>query len=348
MVWAATARTVIVVLAALPSSPMMHNLMVASAFVANRSPRALRSSSTSSTSSTSTTALPRDALRHFLRRPSPSSSSSSSRGRFFSTTTSAATTMSAAAAATEAASLLSQRPYYITTPIYYVNDKPHIGHAYTTLACDALARWYRMEGRPVYFLTGTDEHGQKVQQSAQKAGVTPQEYVDDLSESFRDLLEVMGFSNDGFIRTTSSQHKEVVAALWRRLEERGQLYLGAYEGWYSVRDECYYTESELVDGKAPTGAEVEWVVKEQSYFFKLSEWEQPLLDYYEAHPDFIGPQSRRNEVISFVKGGLRDLSISRTVCFVVVVVVVVVVICFYFPRKTKMAPSTHTPSLLLD
>lgn len=225
----------------------------------------------------------------------------------------AAASASISALSMSAASPPMDTPYYITTPIYYVNDKPHIGHAYTTLACDALARWYRMEGRPVYFLTGTDEHGQKVQQSAEKAGVTPQQYVDDLSESFQDLLQVMEFSNDGFVRTTSSSHKEVARALWRRLEERGQLYLGAYEGWYSVRDECYYTESELIDGKAPTGADVEWVVKEQSYFFKLSDWEEPLLRFYEENPDFIGPQSRRNEVVSFVKGGLKDLSVSRTV-----------------------------------
>mmetsp|Transcript_57585 Transcript_57585/g.115633 ORF Transcript_57585/g.115633 Transcript_57585/m.115633 type:complete len:637 (-) Transcript_57585:263-2173(-) len=204
-------------------------------------------------------------------------------------------------------------PVLITTPIYYVNDKPHIGHAYTTLACDVLARWYRMEGRKVHFLTGTDEHGQKVQEAAVKAGVEPQAYVDDLSTTFQELLQVMAFSNDAFVRTTSSQHKAAAQELWRRLEANGQIYLGAYEGWYSVRDECYYTESELTqEGKAPTGSDVEWVVKENSFFFKLSEWEKPLLAFYEANPNFIAPESRRNEVVSFVKGGLRDLSVSRT------------------------------------
>ena len=153
-----------------------------------------------------------------------------------------------------------------------------------------------MEGRPVYFLSGCDEHGQKVQEAAERAGESCQDYVDRLSTSFTALMDTMGFSNDGFIRTTSAEHKASVQELWRRLEASGSLYLAAYEGWYSVRDECYYSESELVDGNAPTGSEVEWVVKEQSYFFRLSEWEQPLLDFYERHPDFIAPPSRRNEV----------------------------------------------------
>lgn len=205
-----------------------------------------------------------------------------------------------------------QRPFQITTPIYYVNDKPHIGHAYTSIAADVIARFMRLSGREVYFLTGTDEHGQKVEQSAAKAGIDPQSFVDQVSVNFRDMLDLLNTSHDEFIRTTQTNHKQAVQHLWNDLVEKGHIYLGTYEGWYSVRDECFYTESELVDGKAPTGAEVEWVAKEQSYFFKLSAFEEKLLEYYEKNPDFIAPESRRNEVIAFVKGGLRDLSISRT------------------------------------
>jgi len=203
-------------------------------------------------------------------------------------------------------------PYQITTPIYYVNDKPHIGHAYTSLACDVLARFMRLSGRSVYFLSGTDEHGQKVETSALDRGLPPQEFCDGVSASFRDLLGVLDITNDYFVRTTDEGHKEAVRCFWRTLVEKDAIYLGAYEGWYSVRDECYYNESELVEGRAPTGAEVEWVVKEPSYFFKLSEYQDRLLEYYEEHPDFIAPVSRRNEVLNFVKDGLRDLSISRT------------------------------------
>mmetsp|Transcript_23687 Transcript_23687/g.36586 ORF Transcript_23687/g.36586 Transcript_23687/m.36586 type:complete len:575 (+) Transcript_23687:75-1799(+) len=203
-------------------------------------------------------------------------------------------------------------PFEITTPIYYVNDKPHIGHAYTSVACDVIARFMRLSGREVYFLSGTDEHGQKVETTAKNKGIDTQQFVDDVSTNFRELLDLMDISNDKFIRTTDDSHKEAVQHLWNTLVEKGAIYLGAYEGWYSVRDECYYTESELVDGKAPTGAEVEWVVKEPSYFFKLSEYEEKLLELYEDSPDFIAPNSRRNEVLSFVKGGLKDLSISRT------------------------------------
>lgn len=203
-------------------------------------------------------------------------------------------------------------PFEITTPIYYVNDKPHIGHAYTSLACDVIARYMRHSGREVYFLSGTDEHGEKVETTAKKAGMEPQAFCDEVSQSFRDLLGLMNISNDDFIRTTEGHHKEAVQHLWETLVEKDAIYLGSYEGWYSVRDECYYNESELVDGKAPTGAEVQWLKKEDSYFFKLSEYEDKLLEYYESHPDFIAPASRKNEVVSFVKGGLRDLSISRT------------------------------------
>ncbi|WP_437167956.1 methionine--tRNA ligase [Falsiroseomonas sp. E2-1-a4] len=204
---------------------------------------------------------------------------------------------------------------YITTPIYYVNDKPHVGHAYSTLAADVLARWRRLQGRDVYFLTGTDEHGQKVEKAAQDAGMDPQAFTDKVSQSFRDLTTTMGFSNDGFIRTTEERHKRACQALWTKLIENGEIYLGAYEGWYAVRDEAFYGPDELVerDGVkyAPSGAPVEWV-KEPSYFFRLSAWADRLLAYYDANPDFILPASRRNEVVAFVKSGLSDLSISRT------------------------------------
>ena len=203
----------------------------------------------------------------------------------------------------------------LTTPIYYVNDKPHIGHAYTSLAADVLARWHRLAGRDVYFLTGTDEHGQKVEKAAQDAGEAPQAFTDRVSQAFRDLTVTMGFSNDGFIRTTEPRHRVACQSLWNRLAERGEIYLGAYEGWYAVRDEAFYGPDELVerDGVkyAPSGAPVEWV-REPSYFFRLSGWADKLLEFYETHPEFIAPASRRNEVISFVKSGLADLSISRT------------------------------------
>lgn len=209
-----------------------------------------------------------------------------------------------------------QKPYYITTPIYYVNDSPHIGHAYTTLACDVLARFKRLDGFDVKFLTGTDEHGQKVEKSAQAKGIDPQAFTDQVSQNFRDLAVKMNFTNDDFIRTTEPRHIAACQALWQRLIERGHIYLGSYAGWYSVRDEAFYGEDELKPGPnggklAPTGAPVEWV-EEPSYFFRLSAWQEPLLEFYEKNPDFIAPQSRRNEVVSFVKGGLQDLSVSRT------------------------------------
>ena len=206
--------------------------------------------------------------------------------------------------------------YYLTTPIYYVNDLPHIGHAYTSLACDALARFMRLDGHNVMFLTGTDEHGQKVEKSAAAADKPPKQFVDEVSERFRVLGDVMNYSNDDFIRTTEPRHFRSCQELWRRIKANGHIYLGAYAGWYSVRDEAFYTESELTADKsgqkiAPTGAPVEWV-EEPSYFFKLSEWQDRLLAFYDENPDFIAPDSRRNEVISFVKGGLQDLSVSRT------------------------------------
>jgi len=206
--------------------------------------------------------------------------------------------------------------FYITTPIYYVNDVPHIGHMYTTLACDVIARFKRLDGCDVRFLTGTDEHGQKVQKAAAAAGIGPQEFADRVSENFRELAALMNFSNDDFIRTTEERHKRACTVFWQRLVERGAIYLETYGGWYAVRDEAFYAESELVaDGRggrlAPTGAPVEWV-EEPSYFFRLSAWGERLLRFYEANPDFILPVSRRNEVVSFVEGGLQDLSISRT------------------------------------
>jgi methionyl-tRNA synthetase len=207
-------------------------------------------------------------------------------------------------------------PYYITTPIYYVNDNPHIGHVYTTLACDVLARFMRLDGRPVKFLTGTDEHGQKVERSARAQGMEPQAFTDMVSRNFRDLSAAWDFSNDDFIRTTEARHVAACQDLWKRLADAGQIYLDSYAGWYAVRDEAFYGEDELTDGAdgkkyAPSGAPVDWV-EEPSYFFRLSAWQQPLLDFYARHPKFIGPEGRRNEVLSFVKGGLRDLSISRT------------------------------------
>jgi len=203
------------------------------------------------------------------------------------------------------------KPFYLTTPIYYVNDAPHIGHAYTTLACDVLARFLRLDGYYVKFLTGTDEHGQKVEKSAAAAGEEPRPFVDRVSGNFRELADSMNFSHDDFIRTTEVRHQEAAWALWKELEAKEQIYLGTYSGWYSVRDEAFYAENELVDDKAPTGADVEWV-EEPSYFFRLSEWQAPLLEFYETNPNFIAPPSRRNEVISFVKSGLLDLSVSRT------------------------------------
>lgn len=202
--------------------------------------------------------------------------------------------------------------FYVTTPIYYVNDVPHIGHAYTSLAADVIARFMKLAGRDVWFLTGTDEHGQKVEKSAVNNGLSPQEFTDKTSVSFRELMKILNINNSDFIRTTEERHKIGVRAFWEKLKANGDIYLGKYSGWYAVRDEAFYNESELTpEGLAPTGAPVEWV-EEPSYFFALSKWQDRLLEFYEANPDFIKPNSRRNEVISFVKGGLADLSISRT------------------------------------
>ncbi len=205
---------------------------------------------------------------------------------------------------------------YITTPIYYVNGAPHIGHAYTSIAADVLARFKRLDGHDVFFLTGTDEHGQKVEQAAAEAGLDPQAYTDRISADFRDVADKMAISYDDFIRTTEPRHKVSCTELWRRIDAAGQIYLGDYEGWYAVRDEAFYDEAELntlADGTklAPSGAPVAWV-REPSYFFRLSAFRDKLLQLYEEQPDFIAPQSSRNEVMSFVRAGLNDLSISRT------------------------------------
>ena len=216
----------------------------------------------------------------------------------------------------------TMKSYYLTTPIYYVNDAPHIGHAYTTLACDVLARFMRLDGYEVYFLTGTDEHGQKVEKAAAAAGVPPQQFTDKVSQNFRDLAQALNISNDDFIRTTEERHVVSSQAIWKAIaankspKGHDNIYLEKYGGWYAVRDEAFYGEDELTagpDGKkrAPSGAEVEWV-EEPSYFFRLSDWQDWLIEYYTKNVDFIGPQSRRNEVTSFVKSGLTDLSISRT------------------------------------
>lgn len=206
--------------------------------------------------------------------------------------------------------------FYITTPIYYVNDVPHIGHAYTTVICDTIANFNRWLGKDVNFLTGTDEHGQKVEKSALKAGIDPQRFTDEVSKSFFNLAKKLEINNTDFIRTTEKRHKKSVIELWKKLEENGDIYLGKYSGWYSVRDEAFYSEDEINEDKdgnkiAPNGSELEWV-EEPSYFFKLSSWQDKLLKFYKDNQEFISPKSRYNEVVSFVNKGLEDLSISRT------------------------------------
>jgi methionyl-tRNA synthetase len=206
--------------------------------------------------------------------------------------------------------------FYITTPIYYVNDKPHIGHAYTTIACDVAARFKRLDGHDVYFVTGVDEHGQKVDKAAKLAGKDPQQFVDEVSTQFQDVCKLFNITNDKFMRTTYDFHKKAAQAFWEKLVAAGDIYLDKYSGWYSVRDEAYYDEEELTkDAKgtklSPFGSPCEWV-EEESYFFRLSAWGDRLLAFYDKHPDFMQPHYRRNEVINFVKSGLRDLSISRT------------------------------------
>ncbi|MBA3502382.1 MAG: methionine--tRNA ligase [Deltaproteobacteria bacterium] len=210
-------------------------------------------------------------------------------------------------------------PFYITTPIYYVNDVPHLGHAYTTIVCDVLARFHRMRGDDTRFLTGTDEHGQKIEEAANKRGLTPQQLVDQVAPRFDEMWKTLGLDGYRFIRTTSAQHKQVVVELWKRIrrESPDDIYLASYQGWYCVGCEAFYTESQLVkEGEewqcAVHKRAVNWLDKERSWFFRLSKYAAPLLAHIQAHPDFIRPDAYKKEIISFLESGLRDLSISRT------------------------------------
>jgi methionyl-tRNA synthetase len=203
--------------------------------------------------------------------------------------------------------------FYITTPIYYVTDVPHLGHAYTTVIADVLARYHRLRGDNVGFLTGTDEHGQKIARQAEAAGIAPRAYADKFADAYRATWKALEISNTDFIRTTDADHEALVQEFWKKLEAAGDIYLGEYEGHYCVACEQFYTEKELVDGKTcPIHKRPVELVKEKSYYFRLSKYQQPLLDYIEKHPTFILPRERRNEVVSFIKGGLTDLSASRT------------------------------------
>jgi len=205
--------------------------------------------------------------------------------------------------------------FYITTPIYYPSAKPHMGHAYSSIIADFFARFKRIDGFNVNFLTGTDEHGLKIQRAAEKEGLDPLKFCDEISKTFRNLSKILNLTNTDFIRTTEERHVKSVQNLWNELEKNEDIYLSKYSGWYSVSDEAFYTEDEIeeIDGKKiskSSKSSVEWM-DEESYFFRLSNWEKKLLDHYEKNPDFISPKSRRNEVISFVKSGLKDLSVSR-------------------------------------
>lgn len=216
----------------------------------------------------------------------------------------------------------TKTPFYITTAISYVNGAPHLGHAYEQILTDTMARHKRLDGYDVMFLTGTDEHGQKVAKTAEKEGMDPKAFTDKIAQKFIDMTSQLNISNDDFIRTTEPRHYEASKAIWNAIKENNpdDIYLDKYAGWYSVRDEAYFTEGELTDGEdtegnkyklAPTGATVDWV-EQESYFFKLSAYGEKLLALYAKHPEFIEPESRRNEIISFVKSGLQDISISRT------------------------------------
>ncbi len=205
--------------------------------------------------------------------------------------------------------------YYLTTAIHYPNGKPHIGHAYETIAADVIARFQRLRGREVRFQTGTDEHGLKMAQKARDIGSTPRELADEMSGHFKELFDVLNISYDRFIRTTDPDHHRASQAIWEAMEKKGDLYLDRYEGWYSVRDEAYYDEGELVEGEggaklSPQGTPVEWT-EEESWFFRLSNYAEPLLELLKA-PGFLEPVSRRNEMVAFIERGLQDLSVSRT------------------------------------
>ncbi len=204
------------------------------------------------------------------------------------------------------------KPFYVTTPIYYVNDVPHIGHAYTTLAGDVLARYRRLMGDRVFFLTGTDEHGQKVEKAANSAGETPLELADRVMKRFESLWTKLGIDYSDFIRTTQERHKVGVGHIFSQLMQQGDIYLGEYEDWYCTPCETFWTETQLIDGKCPDCNRPVEKLKEESYFFRMSAYQERLLAHIEANPDFIQPKSKRNEILAFVKEGLRDLSVSRT------------------------------------
>ncbi len=211
---------------------------------------------------------------------------------------------------------MNKNTFYITTPIFYPNGVPHIGHAYTALACDTIARFHRLDGRDVFFLTGTDEHGLKMQQTAEREGLGTLELATRNAGVFQELWDVLNISHDDFIRTTESRHHASCQEIWRRMADNGDIYLDKYSGWYSVRQEAYFEEEETSvaeDGvrREPLGSPVEWV-EEESYFFRLSAYGDKLLAHIEANPDFVAPAERRNEVVSFIKSGLRDISVSRT------------------------------------
>ncbi|MEA3020900.1 MAG: methionyl-tRNA synthetase [Actinomycetota bacterium] len=203
-------------------------------------------------------------------------------------------------------------PFYITTPIYYANDAPHIGHAYCTINCDAIARWHRLIGDDTFLLTGTDEHGLKVQRAAEAAGLTPQELVGQTSDRYRQAWKLLDISNDDFIRTSEPRHYEAVQALLGKIRDNGHIELGTYEGLYCVSCEDYYTDAQAPDGLCPIHNRPLEVLAEENYFFRLSRFEQPLLDWYDAHPDFVQPSTKRNEALGFIKQGLQDISITRT------------------------------------
>ncbi len=205
--------------------------------------------------------------------------------------------------------------FYITTPIYYPSAKPHMGHAYSSIVADFFARFKKIDGYNVYFLTGTDEHGLKIQRAAENQNKDPKSFCDEISKTFKDLTVTLNLSNTDFIRTTEGRHKKSVQYLWNILEKNKQIYLSKYDGWYSISDEAFYNDDEIEEKDGDkvaksSGSIVEWV-EEESFFFKLSEWEKPLLEFYDKNKDFILPESRRNEVINFVKSGLKDLSVSR-------------------------------------
>jgi len=205
------------------------------------------------------------------------------------------------------------KSFYVTTPIYYVNDVPHIGHAYTTIAADVIARYKRLAGCDTFFLTGTDEHGQKVEKAAEQSGETPKGLADRVVERFKDLWRLLDISNDDFIRTTEQRHERAVLAFYERVWQRGDIYLGEYEDWYCIPCESFWTETQLLEGRrCPECGRPTERLKEKSYFFRLSRYQEPLLRHLEESPDFVRPPVRYNEVLSFVRGGLKDLSISRT------------------------------------